>query len=292
MEKMRGQDKQILWTMLGPAVIFLFLITAVPMGYVLYASFSTWNLGSSSWPKLSGIGNYLKLVTDEYFFNALKVTSIFTTVSLLLEISLGILVALMLYRKFKGRGILRSFILIPMMITPSVIGLIWRIMLNSDFGIINYLFSCFGINAPAWLASTSTALGCIIVVDVWEWTPFVALSVLAALQTRSQDQVESALIDGAGPVKIFRYVTFPHIQPVLYIAASFRLGALLRWFDTIYVMTAGGPGRATENLPMYIYQTGFFYLNMGYSATIAVFLLVLTIAVTYGFVRQSKIDEQ
>jgi multiple sugar transport system permease protein len=292
MEKMRYQDKPILWTMLGPAVIFLFLVTAIPMGYVVYASFSNWTLSSSATPQLSGIENYIKMLTDNYFFEALKVTGIFTTVSLLIEIILGILVAQMLYRTFRGRGILRSFILIPMMITPAVIGLIWRIMFNSDFGIINYILSCFGLTAPAWLASTNTALGCIIVVDVWEWTPFIALSVLASLQTRSQDQVESALIDGAGPAQIFRYITFPHIQPVLYIAASFRLGALLRWFDTIYVMTSGGPGISTQNLSMYIYQTGFYYLNMGYSATIAVFLLILTIVVTYGFIRQSKIDEQ
>lgn len=278
--------------MLGPSVIFLFLVTLVPMGYVLYASFSNWVLTKSPTPKLTGFQNYIKLFTDDYFFNALKVTGVFTTVSLFVEILLGTLIALLLFRQFKGRGIVRSFILIPMMITPAVIGLIWRIMLNSDFGVINYILSCFGVDAPAWLASTKTALGCIIAVDVWEWTPFVALSVLAALQSRSQELVESARIDGAGPLKVFRYITFPHIQPVLYIAASFRLGALLRWFDTIYVMTSGGPGRSTQNLPMYIYQTGFYYLNMGYSSTIAVFLLFLTIILTYGFVRMSKVDEQ
>ncbi|MEA5015711.1 MAG: sugar ABC transporter permease [Candidatus Limiplasma sp.] len=291
MERTQRRDRSALVAMLAPSVIFLFLITAVPLGYVLYSSFSNWVLTKSPYPRLSGFGNYVKMFADPYFYNSLKVTAIFTVGSLILEIVLGTLIALLLFRKFRGRGILRSFILIPMMITPAVIGLIWRIMLNSDFGIISYILTSFGVDAPSWLADTATALPCLIAVDVWEWTPFVALSVLAALQTRSQDQIESALIDGAGPLKVFRYITFPHIQPILFIASSFRMGALLRWFDTIYVMTAGGPGRSTQNLPMYIYQTGFYYLNMGYSATIAVFLLALTIAVTYLFVRQSKITE-
>lgn len=292
MQGINRQDRKAAWTMLAPAVIFLFFVTAVPMLFVLYASFSDWNLIRNATPELSGFGNYVKMFTDPYFYNSVGVTLIFTVVSLVLEIILGILVALLLFRNFRGRGALRSFVLIPMMITPSVVGLIWRIMFNSDFGIINFLLTSIGLPAPQWLSTSNMALASIILVDVWEWTPFVALSVLASLQTRSQDQVESARIDGANALQIFRFITYPHIQPVVYIAGSFRLGALLRWFDTIYVMTAGGPGRSTQNLPMYIYQTGFFYLNMGYSATIAVFLLVLTITVTYGFVKQSKIDSQ
>ena len=292
MEKLRAPDKRFLWFMLAPAVFFLIMVTAVPTGYVLFTSLSKWKLTSSAVPQLSGFQNYAKLFADEYFYNALRVTSIFTVVSLTLETIFGIMVALLLFRQFRGRPLLRSLILLPMMITPAVIGLMWRIMLNSDFGIINYIISLIGAKGPNWLASETMAMVTIIMVDVWEWTPFVALSVLAALQTRSQDQIEGALIDGANGFQIFRYITFPHIQPVLFIAGSFRLGALLRWFDTIYVMTAGGPGRSTQNLPMYIYQTGFYYMNMGYSAAIAMILLLLTVALTYIFVKRSKIDKR
>jgi multiple sugar transport system permease protein len=287
----KRQDMPYIVAMLGPSVVFLFLVTAVPMVYLFYASFSQWLLTRSPVPRLTGLQNYIKMFSDEYFYNALRVSGVFTVSSLILEVVLGVIVALLLNRLFFGRKVVRSFILIPMMITPTVAGLIWRIMLNSDFGVINYLLSSVGIEAPAWLASPGTALLTVILVDVWEWTPFVALSVLAALQTLSQDQVESAKIDGAGPFRIFQHVTIPHIRPFVFIAASFRLGALLRWFDTIYVMTSGGPGNSTENLPMYIYRTGFFYLNMGYSATLAVFLLMLTVILTYVFVRQSRIDE-
>lgn len=291
MEKLKLSDRRFLWSMLAPAVFFLIVITAVPTGYVLYASFSKWNLTRAAFPSLAGFQNYAKLFADEYFYNSLRVTVEFTLFSLIVEMVLGTLVALLLYRQFHGRAVLRSLILLPMMITPAVIGLMWRIMLNSDFGIINYIVEQFGGKGPNWLATDTMAMVTIIMVDVWEWTPFVALSVLASLQTCSQDQVEGALIDGANKYQIFRYITFPHIQPVLFIAGSFRLGALLRWFDTIYVMTAGGPGRSTQNLPMYIYQTGFYYMDMGYSAAIAVILLLLTIFLTWMFVKRSKIDE-
>lgn len=291
MEKMRAPDRRFLWGMLAPAVFFLFVVTAIPTCYVLYASFSKWSLTKSAFPQLTGFENYIKLFTDEYFYNSLRVTVIFTVVSLIFEMILGTGIALLLFRQFKGRAVLRSLILLPMMVTPAVVGLMWRIMLNSDFGIINYIISVFGGTGPNWLSSETMAMVSIIMVDVWEWTPFVALSVLASLQTRSQDQVEGALIDGANTFQIFRYITYPHIQPILFISGSFRLGALLRWFDTIYVMTSGGPGRSTQNLPMYIYQTGFYYMNMGYSAALAVILLILTIFVTYLVVKRSKIDE-
>ena len=290
--KVRASDRRFLWGMLAPAVFFLFVVTAIPTGYVLYASFSKWNLTRAAAPRLTGFDNYIKLFTDEYFYNSLRITAEFTIISLILEMVLGTAIALLLFRRFRGRGVLRSLILLPMMVTPAVIGLMWRIMLNSDFGIINYIISLFGGKGPNWLSTETMAMVTIIMVDVWEWTPFVALSVLAALQTRSQDQVEGALIDGANTIQIFRYITYPHIQPILFISGSFRLGALLRWFDTIYVMTAGGPGRSTQNLPMYIYQTGFYYMNMGYSAAIAVFLLALTVVVTWGFVKRSQIEER
>lgn len=291
MQELNKQDRTAGIAMLAPAVMFLIMMTAIPLTYVLYASLSDWNLTRSAVPHLSGFGNYAKMFADSYFYNAIRVTAYFSVSSLILEIVLGTMIALLLFRNFSGRGIVRSFMLIPMMITPAVIGLIWRIMLNSDFGVISFILTSFNIDAPSFLSDPRTALPSLIAVDVWEWTPFISLSVLAALQSRSHDQVESALIDGASSVKIFRYITFPHIQPVLFIAASFRMGALLRWFDTIYVMTAGGPGRATQNLPMYIYQTGFYYLNMGYSAALAVFLLVLTIGITYFFVHRSKISD-
>jgi multiple sugar transport system permease protein len=290
LKEMRQSDRIAMLIMLLPAVLFLFLVTAFPTMYVVYASLSKWNLTKSAYPVISGFQNYSHLFTDSYFFESLGVTCVFTATSLVVEIILGILVALLLFRSFHGRSIARSAVLMPMMVTPAVVGLMWRILYNPQFGIINFILGCFGFTGPLWLASTSMALISIILVDVWEWTPFVALSVLASLQTRSQDQVESARIDGANKVQIFRYITLPHIQPVVFIAGSFRFGALLRWFDTIYVMTAGGPGRSTENLPMYIYKTGFFYLDMGYSSAIAVLLLCLTMLVTLGFVKQSRID--
>lgn len=291
MQPMNSQDKKVAMSMLLPAVIFLLVVTALPMLYVLRSSFSTWKLSKSAFPTNWTLKSWGQLFSDPSFSNSLWVTARFTVISLVFEIVLGVVLALLLCRNFPGRAIVRSFVLIPMMITPTVIGLIWRIMLNSDFGIVNYLLSKIGFNPPAWLADTSTALLSLIVVDIWEWTPFVALSVMASLQNRPLDQVEAAYIDGANSIQIFRYITIPHIQPVLFIAASFRLGALLRTFDTFYVMTSGGPGESTQNLPMYIYNVGFRYMKMGYSSVLSVFLMIVTIIITYFFVYRSKVEE-
>ena len=290
MHPMARKDRKVCAGMLLPAVIFLFAVTALPMLYVLFTSFSNWRLTKSAYPVLTGFQSWGAMFKDPYFYNSLFVTLRFTIYSLAAEMVLGVVVALLLAREFPGRAIVRSFVLIPMMVTPTVIGLMWRIMLNSDFGIINWILEQMGFDPPAWLANSKTALLCLTVVDIWEWTPFVALSVLAALQTQSKDQMEGALIDGANTFQIFHYITIPHIQPVLFISASFRLGALLRSFDTFYVMTSGGPGISTQNLPRYIYKNAFYYMKMGYASALSVFLMIITILITYFFVYRSKIE--
>ncbi len=189
MHTMTRKDRKVCAGMLLPAVIFLLVVTALPMLYVFFASFSNWRLTKSAYPVLTGLQSWRAMFKDPYFYNSLFVTLRFTVCSLVAEIVFGVAVALLLAREFPGRAIVRSFVLIPMMVTPTVVGLMWRIMLNSDFGIINWLLEQMGFNPPAWLANSKTALLCLTIVDIWEWTPFVALSVLAALQTQSKATV-------------------------------------------------------------------------------------------------------
>ncbi|MCX7027392.1 MAG: sugar ABC transporter permease [Spirochaetes bacterium] len=290
MTSIRKADRTTVVAMLLPSILFLACMTVVPMFFILYASFSDWNLMRSPTPSLKGVGNYVRLFFDPYFWQSLGVSLCFTIICLVAETVLGVLIALLINRNFKFRGIARSIILIPMMLTPAVIAMIWRVLLNPQFGIINYMLQSLGLDGPLWLADPTLALISLCVVDIWEWTPFMALSALAALQSVPNEVIESGYIDGASDSVIFWNIILPLIRPVVFISASFRLGALLRWFDTFYVMTAGGPGRSTENLPMYIYKSGFFYYDMGYSSALAFVLLVLTVVVSLGFVKSSQID--
>jgi multiple sugar transport system permease protein len=261
------------------------------MLFLFYISFTEWNLIDNASPIFSRLKNYIDLLGDVNFRHSLRLTVIFTVISLVIEVVLGVLIALLFNNKFKGWTVMRSFLLIPMMSTAAVMGLTWRILYNPQFGIINYILSLFNINGPIWLGNPKLALFSLILVDVWEWTPFMALSSLAALQIVPKEPIESAKIDGADSFSLFRYIILPMILPVILIAASFRLGSLLRWFDTFYTMTAGGPGRATENLGMYLWRTGFYYFNLSYAAAGSVILIVLTIFVTYGFVKASRMDQ-
>jgi len=287
-------DCKTYWGMLSPAVITLVLITIIPMVFILYTSMSDWNLIDRSSPLFLGfrfLKNYRELFKDENFWHALYVTVVFTIASLVIEVILGVILALLFNREFKGWTVMRSFLLIPMMSTPAVIGLAWRILYNPQFGIINYFLSLFNINGPCWLSNPKLALFSIILVDVWEWTPFMALSTLAALQIMPKEQIESAKIDGADTFSLLRYIILPMILPVILISASFRLGSLLRWFDTFYTMTSGGPGRVTENLGLYLWRTGFYYFNVSYAAACAVVLIIVTVILTYIFVKASKIEK-
>ncbi len=290
MRYVRKADRPYVLAMILPAIVFLAAMTAFPMTFILFASLSKWSLMRNPMPSFQGLGNYMRMFSDAYFWQSLGITLFFTIACLVIETVLGVLVSLLINREFRLRGLARSIILIPMMLTPAVIALMWRVLFNPQFGIINYLLESIGLKGPLWLADPKLSLISLCLVDIWEWTPFMGLSALAALQSIPKEIHESSHIDGASGFATLWHITLPLIRPVLFISASFRLGALLRWFDTFYVMTAGGPGRSTENLPMYIYKTGFFYYDMGYSAALAFALLVLTIVVSYGFVKASQIE--
>lgn len=258
--------------LLLPVVFLLALVVGVPALRVVFLGFTRTELAEGVVSSWSGLATHARTFGDGRFPSALRNTALFTGLSVLLEVTLGLALALLLDRSFRGRGTLRAVVLVPWALPTSVMALAWAWIFHDTFGMANDLLSRLGlIDAPvAWLARPVTAMAALVVADAWKTTPFVALILLAGLQAIPSEVLEAARVDGAGSWQRFRRITLPHLVPSLVVATLFR--SIQAWgaFDIVYVMTGGGPGGSTETLSLYAFQTWFRYLDFGYGAAIAV----------------------
>lgn len=272
----------------APAVIALFLIVIIPIGYNLYLSSTKWTIGLGQ-PRFIGIGNFVDLLSDERVLNGVKVMVYFSGLSLSLEVVLGLLIALYLNREFKGSEIVQAIYIFPFAATPVAVALIWRVMLNPEIGVMNYLLKSVGLPGSLWVSSPQTVIPALVLVDVWKWTPMITLIVLAGLKSLPHEPYEAAQIDGANALQIFWYITLPLIRPVLIAALMLRSLDNLKEFDMIYTITQGGPGIASETLYLYSYTVGFSFFKAGYGSAlmVVVFLIVLVFNVVMNRMRLS-----
>jgi len=275
----------------APAVIALFLIVVIPIGYNLYLAFTKWTIGLGD-PRFIGVDNFIDLFGDERVLNGLKVMIYFSGLSLSIELILGLLIALYFHRQFKGSEIVQAIYIFPFAATPVAVALIWRIMLNPEIGVMNYLLESVGLPGSLWVSSARTVIPALVMVDVWKWTPMITLIVLAGLKSLPHDPYEAARIDGANTLQIFWYITLPLIRPVLIAALMLRSLDNLKEFDIIYTITQGGPGIASETLYLYSYKVGFGFFKAGYGSAlmVVVFLIVLVFNVVMNRMRISAQD--
>ena len=262
-----------------PALLILVVVTIVPTIYGIWLSFHRLPRGGGA-PIFIGIVNYLNLLKSTLFWDALKVTGIYVFSSVLLSLIIGFLIASLLNRRIYGRQIILGLFVLPVVATPVVSGLVWKFMFNSDLGIINYFLGFLGIPQINWLASSKMALIAVIIVDIWQWTPFCAFFLLAGLQNLPQATYEAAYIEGANKFQTFRFVTFPQMIPITAVVILFRIMDSFKAFDTLFVMTQGGPGRATQVLNLLAYYTGFRYFSIGKAAALGLIVLILIIVVS------------
>ena len=272
----------------APAVIALFLIVIIPIGYNLYLSSTKWTIGLGQ-PRFIGIGNFVDLLSDERVLNGMKVMVYFSGLSLSLEVGLGLLIALYLNREFKGSEIVQAIYIFPFAATPVAVALIWRVMLNPEIGVMNYLLKSVGLPGSLWVSSPQMVIPALVMVDVWKWTPMITLIVLAGLKSLPHEPYEAAQIDGANALQIFCYIALPLIRPVLIAALMLRSLDNLKEFDMIYTITQGGPGIASETLYLYSYTVGFSFFKAGYGSAlmVVVFLIVLIFNVVMNRMRLS-----
>jgi multiple sugar transport system permease protein len=207
----------------------------------------------------------------------------------MIQIILGLFIAVLMESILVGTGLMRALIILPMAVTPAVSGLIWRILYDPTLGLLNYLLSLIGIKGLAWVANSSTALASIILVDIWQWTPFSVLLIAAGLKALPIEPYESARIDGANSIQLFFYVTLPLLKNTLYVLILFRSIDIIKVFDIIYVITGGGPGVATQTATYYAFVQGFGWFNLSYASTIALAILVIVICLTEIFIRRTGV---
>lgn len=254
-----------------PAIVYIVLIALYPLAQGVAYSFFDYNLLRHGGAKtFVGLGNYIDLLTDNTGRRALINTFVFTIGAVAFEFVLGLGLAMLLWRDGRFNRICLAFLLIPVTITPLVVGLIFRALLAVDYGYIGYYLAEWGITSPrGLLAGTSTALPTLIFVDIWEWTPLVALILLAGLKSLPGDILEAAFADGATAWQRFRLVILPLLLPTVFLALVLRMMDAFRVFDSIFVTTGGGPADATNTLMVYGVKQGLQFFNVGYASAIA-----------------------
>lgn len=284
--KKSKSDKVASWCFMLPTMIFLGITALLPLLYSLYLSFFKLKLNlPNAVPEFVGLQNYIKMLTDETVRTSTMNTLFFAVVSVALEVIVGLFVAMALCSDKMWAKIATSIFLIPTIMAPVAIGTLWRMMLDSTTGIINYFLSFFGVPSITWLSSPKTAMLAVILVNVWQLAPWVTIICAAGLKALPQDCLEAACVDGASNGVIFRKIILPMVAPLLTIVVMLRFVDAFKVFDTVYVMTNGGPGTSTEMLPNYIYKQGLRFFDAGYSAALAIGFVVVMTVVTVGFLK-------
>ena len=277
---------------LAPAALIMAVALLYPIGYMIYASFLDWNpsqrIGEA---EFVGLRNYINLLSDAAFLESFRVTITFAAVVVTLEMVIGVGLALLLDRNIRGMSLLRTLFILPMMIAPIVVGLMWRYMYHPTVGIFNRTLKSMGFESVPWLSDGSWAFASVVIADVWQWTPFIFILSLAALQSLPQSAMEAARIDGAKGWQQIVHIKLPLMMPVLIVTLLLRLIDAFKVLEVILVLTNGGPGLSTEILSLRISRTASEFRELGEAAAMSNFLLILLMVLTFGMFFYNKAVE-
>ncbi|MEP7240221.1 MAG: sugar ABC transporter permease [Devosia sp.] len=277
-----------LWLFLGPCLLYLAAFAIYPLIYSLRLSFTDLTAASGT-GNFVGLDNYRTLLSDPQFWNAAKNSAIMVTLAVAVQLVLGVALAMFFNLQLRGSWIVRGILLLPMLMTPIIVGVMWRTLLNPDWGIIDWSIKAIGLTPPDWLGSVDMAIVTLVLVDSWQWTPFVFIIVFARLQALPTDVFEAANVDGAGPFTTFRRITLPMLMPAIVFAGIFRAVDAFRSFDLIYGLSYGGPARGTTTMAFFAFQNGFQFQNYGYAAAVAYAMLLVLIVGTTVMLRYVQI---
>jgi len=263
-----------------PGILYLSFLVLFPLVLTIYLSFHKYNFIENHFNKIKWIGlkNYENIFTDTNFWNSTMNTGIYLVLGILFELFIGLIIALLIFNLFKNTSTVTSLILLPSMIAPIVVGFIFRFTFNPQFGIFDYVLKMMGfLNENSILGNKATALLGIIVADIWQWTPFVAIIIFSGLIALPSDPYEAARVDGANDFVILTKITLPLLKPVITIVLLIRIADIIREFDKIFVMTYGGPGRASEVLNFTAYKINYIHFDMGIGSAYVVIIFAIVI---------------
>ncbi len=291
--KLRGVlNRSTPYFFLAPAGIVLVVALFYPIGYLTVASLFDWRMGTAfADATFNGLDNYKWILEDPNFHESFMVTITFAFSVVFLEMFAGVGLALMLDRPIRAMSVFRTIFILPMMIAPIVVGLIWRYMYNPQFGILNKTLKSWGFQSIPWLSSPGWALPSVIIADIWQWTPFIFILSLAALQSLPRSAIEAARMDGASTWQQIIYIKIPLMMPVLIVAALLRMIDAFKVLEVIFIMTNGGPGLSTEILSLRIYKTAFVSWELGRAAALSNILLTIVLVIAIAMFVYTKIRD-
>lgn len=275
------------WLLVVPAIVLILALSIFPLVQSLLLSFQRWDLQSQERPFI-GLQNYRDALFDDRVWGALQNTGIIVVAAVALEFLLGLGLALLFSGEFTGKRLMMPLLMLPVMVVPIVVGLTWRMLWDNQYGAINQVLSWFAgreVNI-LWLAHRDSALFAMVVTDVWQWTPFMFLVLLAGLSSVNPELYEAASLDGAGWWQLLRDVSLPGISRVIAVAVIFRALDAFKIFDLVYMFTQGGPGTSTESISWYIYQLGFKFFRLGYASAVSFLVLILLTAIATLYVAR------
>ena len=277
------------WMFAVPAAVVVLLVILFPWVFTLFMSVHDWKVTGDT--PFVGLANYAKMLTDQRFQEAMVRTLYFTAASVIAPVLLGVWAAVCFASPFRLRGLARTLFVLPMMATPVAVALVWTMMFHPQLGVLNYLLNSVGLPSSAWVYDGATVIPTLVMVETWQWTPLVMLIVLGGIASLPTDPYEAAILDGASVWQMFRHITLPLVWPFIMVAAVIRIIDALKTFDTIYVITLGGPGTASETLNIMLYQTAFAYYDLGYGSAMVVVFFVLILLISLLLLRLRKRED-
>ena len=269
--------------LIGPAALFTIFMTALPFLQAIEMSLQDFTIGFKG--VFAGLENYSTMLKDPLFWNGLRTTFELYAISLSAQLLLGLYIAVLLNRGLKGSRFLRTILLSPFTMPSVAVGMMWLILMDPSFGPLNYVLELVGMKKSLFLASPGLVVRSLAAIDTWQYTPFVVIILLGGLQSLPEEPYEAAEIDGATRSQMFFAITLPLLRSSIFSAIILRSIDLLRFFDTIYITTQGGPGTASTTLNVYSYNTGFVYFRMGYASALMVTLMAIVMAFVVAFNR-------
>ena len=288
--RLLSEGKGFAWMLVAPCLLFLLLVGLYPTIYVLALSFSKFHPGEGL--EFVGLHNFIRAFASPRFWHGLYVTGWFAIISIGVQLVFGFVMALSLQQvSVRVRKIMTTLFLTPFMMTPAVVAVLRKQIYHPTFGPLNYVLSLFGIEGPLWVTS-KWALPALVVTDVWQWTPFMTILLLAGLQSLSREIYEAAYVDGATAWQVFKDMTFPMMRPFIFLAVFLRFIDAFKLFDLIFIVSRGGPGDLTESIAYYTYVMGFKYFDLGLAAALSVLQLIIIVIMGKLLLNQlSRVEE-
>jgi multiple sugar transport system permease protein len=279
-----NNDNYFKWILLLPAIIVMLIFVVYPLIYVVTTSFQQYLIPRP--PVFIGVENYRTTLNSSLFWQTVGRSFLLMFIAITVQIILGLLIALLFNREFKGENFVRGLCLLPVMGAPFALSLVWRYMYDRQYGVFNSILSLFNVPPIGWLNNRTLAFFSVIVIDVWQWTPLVIFILVAMLKSFPKDPFEAAKVDGASSWFVFRKLTFPMLTPGIIIVILLRMIELIKFYDPLYGTTRGGPGSATETISLLVYRIGFVRFDIGSASSMAVIILYITMIITVLIFRQ------